>query len=170
MDPLVLSAGQFAWCGFFFIIAAFTVESFVGNWAAAVDPGFAIRPWKSLPELLGLAGGGFAALPPDAAIPVLYGGLASVGIAYTLQVVAQKNAPPAHATIILCLEGAFAALGGILLRNEKPGSFTLLGFAFMLLAMFITQWDVIRPGRRVEQHTAQHAESRAEQRTEPQGS
>jgi drug/metabolite transporter (DMT)-like permease len=73
----------------------------------------------------------------------LYGGLASVGIAYTLQVVAQRNAPPAHATIILCLEGCFAALGGVLLLSEKVGRWTLLGFALMLSGMLVTQWEVI---------------------------
>jgi drug/metabolite transporter (DMT)-like permease len=153
-NPLILSAGQFAWCGLFFIIAAFTVEPFMGKLAAAIAPEYVIQQWKPLIKLLDLspASGGVPVPDPfsvirGAAIPILYGGLCSVGIAYTLQVVAQKDAPPAHATIILCLEGIFAALGGILLRNEKPGPFTLLGFAFMLCAMFITQWDVIRPGR-----------------------
>ncbi|MDR2470727.1 MAG: DMT family transporter [Treponema sp.] len=148
IDPLILSAGQFAWCGLFFLAAALTVEPLAGNWAAALAPGFALRQWNTLPDLWRLAAGGSfsAGAVFEAAIPVLYGGLASVGIAYTLQVVAQKDAPPAHATILLCLEGAFAALGGILLQNEKPGPFTLLGFAFMLCAMLVTQWDVIGPG------------------------
>ncbi|MBT8373305.1 MAG: DMT family transporter, partial [Deltaproteobacteria bacterium] len=44
-----------------------------------------------------------------AAVPILYGGLISVGIAYTLQVVAQKNTHPAHAAILLSLESVFAA-------------------------------------------------------------
>ena len=144
LDPLILSAGQVAWCGLFSVIAAFTLEPVVTAWAArAGGDAAAAQRWVSLSDLLRPAGTfSFRALS-GAVIPVLYGGLASVGIAYTLQVVAQKDAPPAHATILLCLEGVFAALGGILLRNEKPGPFTLLGFAFMLLAMFITQWDVI---------------------------
>ncbi|MDR2701416.1 MAG: DMT family transporter [Spirochaetaceae bacterium] len=164
MDPLILSAGQFAWCGFFSIIAAFAVEPFVGSWAARIAPDYALQQWVTLPDLLRLIGTSAAAVNgaiPDAAahgaaitgtallgaaVPILYGGLVSAGIAYTLQIVAQKDAPPAHATIILCLEGPFATLGGILLRNEKPGPFTLLGFGFMLFAMFITQWDVIRGG------------------------
>jgi drug/metabolite transporter (DMT)-like permease len=150
IDPLVLSAGQFGWCGFYFIIAVFAAEPFVGSWAALIAPDFLIQQWKTLPELLALLfqGGPFSAVSVfNAAIPILYGGLASVGIAYTLQVVAQQDAPPAHATIILCLEGSFAVIGGILLRKEQPGPFTLLGFAFMLCAMFITQWDVIRPDK-----------------------
>jgi len=148
LDPLVLSVGQFAWCGFFSIIAAFAVEPFVGNWVARIAPDFALQQWVILPDMIRHIAQGANApfqLSSGAIIPILYGGLVSVGIAYTLQVVAQKDAPPAHATILLSIEGVFAALGGILLRGEKPGPFTLLGFGFMLLAMFITQWDVIRP-------------------------
>ena len=145
IDPLVLSAGQFAWCGFFFIIASFVLEPFAAGWAMRIGGGITVREWMPFPEILALAAGGGIFSHPvfGALVPILYGGLASVGIAYTLQVVAQKNAPPAHATIILCLEGCFAAVGGILLRSEKPGPFTLLGFGFMLLAMFITQWEVV---------------------------
>ena len=66
-----------------------------------------------------------------------------MGIAYTLQVVAQRDAPPAHATIILCLEGCFAALGGVLLLAEQVGRWTLLGFVLMLAGMLVTQWEVI---------------------------
>ncbi|MDR0403724.1 MAG: DMT family transporter [Treponema sp.] len=139
-DPLILSSGQFAVCAFYALAAAFAVEPFVKGWSFRLAPD-SVQPWKTFAELLGSPGA--AAIVAGAAIPLLYGGLASVGIAYTLQVVAQKDAPPAHATIILCLEGSFAALGGMLLLNEKPGAFTLLGFAFMLGAMLITQWDVI---------------------------
>ncbi len=53
-----------------------------------------------------------------AAIPILYGGLISVGIAYTLQVVAQRDAHPAHAAILLSLEAVFAAIGGWLILGE----------------------------------------------------
>jgi drug/metabolite transporter (DMT)-like permease len=147
IDPLVLSSGQFAWCGGYAFIAAFALEPFVGSWAAVIAPDFSIQNWNSLSELFSASTRGSPFSGPailGAAIPILYGGLASVGIAYTLQVVAQKDAPPAHATIILCLEGSFAALGGILLKGEKPGAFTLLGFILMLTGMLVTQWDVIR--------------------------
>jgi drug/metabolite transporter (DMT)-like permease len=140
IDPLVLSSGQFAVCALYALAAAFIIEPFVKGWAFRLVPDSA-QMWKSFAELL--VSPDAAAILAGAAIPVLYGGLASVGIAYTLQVVAQKDAPPAHATIILCLEGSFAAFGGLLLLNEEPGPFTLLGFIFMLGAMLITQWDVI---------------------------
>ena len=54
----------------------------------------------------------------DAAVPVFYGGVMSVGVAYTLQVVAQRRAAPGHAAIILSLETVFAALGGWLLLRR----------------------------------------------------
>ena len=45
-------------------------------------------------------------------IVILYGGICSTGIAYTLQVVAQKYAPPVNAAIIMSMETVFAAIGG----------------------------------------------------------
>jgi len=73
-----------------------------------------------------------------ALLPLLYGGVMSVGIAYTLQVAAQKQAPPAHAALILCLEGAFALLGGWLLLHEQVTFRILAGATLMLIAMLVT--------------------------------
>ncbi|HYE81326.1 MAG TPA: DMT family transporter [Clostridia bacterium] len=75
----------------------------------------------------------------QALIPILYGGLFSVGIAYTLQVVAQKHAKPSHAAIILSMESVFAALGGALLLNENLGARGYLGCALMFAGMILTQ-------------------------------
>lgn len=74
-----------------------------------------------------------------AAVPILYGGICSVGIAYTLQVVGQKHAPPAHAAIILSMETVFAVIGGFLLLQETLGLSELLGCALMLSGMIISQ-------------------------------
>ena len=82
-----------------------------------------------------------------AAVPILYGGLASVGIAYTLQVVAQKDAPPAHSAILLSLEAVFAALGGWLLLGETLSSRGLLGCALMLGGMLASQLHAFAFGR-----------------------
>ncbi|KUO77038.1 MAG: hypothetical protein APF77_17390 [Clostridia bacterium BRH_c25] len=75
----------------------------------------------------------------QALIPILYGGLFSVGIAYTLQVVAQKNAKPSHAAIILSMETVFAAVGGALLLNENLGGRGYFGCALMFAGMLLTQ-------------------------------
>lgn len=75
----------------------------------------------------------------QALIPILYGGICSVGIAYTLQVVGQKNAQPSHAAIILSMETVFAAIGGWLILNEKLGFQETLGCVIMLAGMLLSQ-------------------------------
>ena len=75
----------------------------------------------------------------QAAVPILYGGLMSVGVAYTLQVVAQKNAHPAHASILLSLEAVFAAVGGWIVLHEVLSIRGLTGCALMLAGMLISQ-------------------------------
>jgi drug/metabolite transporter (DMT)-like permease len=74
-----------------------------------------------------------------AAVPILYGGVFSVGVAYTLQVVAQQVAPPTHAAIILSLEAVFAALAGWLLLGEELTLRALCGCGLMLAGMLVTQ-------------------------------
>ena len=149
VDPLGLSSGQFAVCGLLALGGAFLIEPLIGPLVERINPALlkaGLFAWLPLPSLITSLAAGRIGFPPEALIPVLYGGLASVGIAYTLQVVAQRDAPPAHATIILCLEGCFAALGGVLLLNERPGPWTLLGFVLMLSGMLISQWEVIARG------------------------
>ncbi|MDR1239881.1 MAG: DMT family transporter [Treponema sp.] len=153
LDPIVLSSGQFGVCGALSLAAAFFIEPSISTLAELLRPGLTetgLFGWTDLPALIrGIAGGRAGELiSPDSVIPILYGGLGSVGVAYTLQVVAQRDAPPAHATIILCLEGCFAALGGALLLAEPVGRWTLLGFVLMLCGMLITQWEVIAGGFR----------------------
>lgn len=75
----------------------------------------------------------------QAAVPILYGGVGSVGIAYTLQVVAQKNARPSHAAIFLSLEAVFAAFGGWLMLNEVLSARGFLGCGLMLAGMLLSQ-------------------------------
>ena len=66
----------------------------------------------------------------------------SVGIAYTLQVVAQREAHPAHAAILMSLEAVFAALFGWLLLDETFSSRGISGCALMLCGMLLSQlWD-----------------------------
>jgi drug/metabolite transporter (DMT)-like permease len=71
--------------------------------------------------------------------PLLYGGLMSVGIAYTLQVVAQQHVNPAYASIILSFETVFAVIGGFLLLNEMLSLRNLAGCLLMLTGIVIVQ-------------------------------
>ena len=82
-----------------------------------------------------------------AAWPILYGGLLSVGLAYTLQVVAQRDANPTHAAILLSFETVFAAVGGALFLNESLGSRGLFGCCLMFAGMMAAQLWPKAPGR-----------------------
>ena len=74
-----------------------------------------------------------------AAVPILYGGIMSVGVAYTLQVVAQMKVKPAHAAIILSLETVFAAIGGWALLGEVLTPRAMAGCGLMLCGMLVSQ-------------------------------
>lgn len=75
----------------------------------------------------------------DASIPLLYSGLLSVGVAYTLQVVAQKNAKPSHAAIILSMESVFGAIGGALILGETMSSRGYIGCILILGGIIVSQ-------------------------------
>ena len=104
-----LSSIQFATCAILSLIAAFILED------------------VSLAGILSGTG------------PILYGGLMSVGVAYTLQVVAQRDANPSHAAIILNMETVFAAVAGVLFLDETMGLRALLGCGLMLAGMLLSQ-------------------------------
>ena len=75
----------------------------------------------------------------EAGLPVLYGGLFSVGIAFTLQVVAQKEAAPTAVAIILSLEAVFAAIGGWMILHEYLSFRSIIGCLMMLGGMIVVQ-------------------------------
>jgi len=74
---------------------------------------------------------------------ILYCGVVAVAIAFTLQVVAQKNAHPTAAAIILSTEVVFAAIGGAVFLDEIMSNRHKLGAGLMLFGMVISQ--VLRP-------------------------
>lgn len=125
VGPIRLSVFQFAICGLLSGMAALIFE--IPGLPSAGLPG------AGLPDMLS----GIWAL--------LYGAFLSVGLAYTLQVVAQRRADPTHAAIILSLEGAFAALGGWLVLGEYLTPRDLAGSALMLGGMIISQLLGRRP-------------------------
>jgi drug/metabolite transporter (DMT)-like permease len=109
MNSFHLAAGHFAICALLNLIVAFSIE--------AVDAEKILQ----------------------AAVPILYGGLISVGVAYTLQVIAQKEAHPVYASIILSLEAVFAALGGWMILHESLSQRSLAGCFLMLAGMVVVQ-------------------------------
>jgi len=116
----------------------------VGNVAPRTDPirtamiQFAICSLLSWIVAIGFEE--ISLMPILAAIwPILYGGVMSVGIGYTLQVFAQQKAHPAYASIILSLESVFAVLGGWLILGETVTGKILLGCCLMLAGMIVAQ-------------------------------
>ncbi|WP_028304105.1 DMT family transporter [Oceanospirillum maris] len=86
-------------------------------------------------------------------LPIAYAGLLSVGVAYTMQVFAQKTAPASHAAIILSLEAVFAVIGGYLLLDERLDMQGLVGCGLMLTGMLISQipiGKIKKPNTKIE--------------------
>ncbi len=75
----------------------------------------------------------------DAIIPLFFTGIVSCGLAYTLQIVGQKNSAPTVASIILSMESVFAVIGGVLLLNEVLTFRESMGCVFVLVAVIVAQ-------------------------------
>ncbi len=71
---------------------------------------------------------------------ILYAGILSCGVAYTLQVVYQKDVEPTAASLILCLESVFGALGGWLLLGQTLSFREILGCIMMFIAIVMAQF------------------------------
>ena len=74
-----------------------------------------------------------------AAVPILYAGLLSAGLGYTLQAIGQKDADPAAASVLLSLESVFSAIFGFLLLHEVLSVRELCGCALMFAAVLLSQ-------------------------------
>ncbi len=77
----------------------------------------------------------------SAKIPLLYTGIMSVGVAFTLQVVAQKHADPNYAVIILSTESVFGAIGGALFGYDSISAVGYVGCALMFVGILFAQVD-----------------------------
>ena len=75
----------------------------------------------------------------DCWFPIIYAGVFSCGIAYTLQVVAQKNAEPTAASLILSLESVFAVISGAILLGERMTGYEILGCIVIFVAVILAQ-------------------------------
>lgn len=109
VDAIKLSTIQFSACAILSLIGAVATEEIT---------------------LTGLIG---------AAPAIAYGGFLSVGVAYTLQVIAQRDAQPAHAAVLLSLEAVFGAIGGCLMLGEVLSLRALIGCGLMLAGMLLSQ-------------------------------
>ena len=107
--PLHFSFGQFAVCSVIGLITAFAFE----------EPTFA-GIW-------------------EAKWAILYCGVLSVGVAYTLQVVAQRRADPTFAAIVLSTESVFSAIGGAIFGTDSISLLGYFGCAIMFLGIVLSQ-------------------------------
>ena len=109
VNALQLSAVQFLACGLLSSVAAFWQET----------PSFAsvLLAWPA----------------------ILFASFISVGLAYTLQVVAQKRAKPTHAAIIMSMEAVFAAIGGVVFLDETLPMRGWIGCGLMMSGMLLSQ-------------------------------
>ena len=109
--PLLLSWGQFAVCAVLGLICMFVFEGSELTVASLID-----AKW-----------------------PLLYCGVLSSGVAYTLQVVGQKNADPTYAAIILSTESAFGAIGGAIFGVDDISLLGYMGCTLMFVGIVCSQ-------------------------------
>lgn len=75
----------------------------------------------------------------SAGIPILYGGLMSVGVAYTCQILGQRDADPTFASIVFSTESVFSAIGGAVMLNEIMSGRGYLGCVFIFIGIVLSQ-------------------------------
>jgi drug/metabolite transporter (DMT)-like permease len=137
-DLLVLGSALF-WTGHVLLLGWLSPRTdavalaFVQNTVCAALSG-AILPFAERPSLAAIRA---------AAAPILYGGLLSVGVGFTLQILGQRRAPPAHAALLLSMEAVFAALGGWWILGERLGARGLAGCALMFAGMLCAQLPLL---------------------------
>jgi drug/metabolite transporter (DMT)-like permease len=112
---LRIAIGQYLVCGLLSLIVFF-IHSEAGAWHGWIDA------WWT----------------------VVYTGVLSIGIGYTLQLVGQRETPPSDAAIILSTEAVFAALFGWLLLDERLTGIQILGCVLMAAAMVLVQLPLQR--------------------------
>lgn len=78
----------------------------------------------------------------EAGIPILYGGLMSVGVAYTCQILGQKNADPTFASIVFSTESVFSAIGGALILHEMMSGRGYAGCVLIFIGIIFSQITV----------------------------
>ena len=83
----------------------------------------------------------------SAAVPILYCGLMSGALGYTLQIIGQRYTDPTVASLLMSLESVFAAVGGALLLGERMRPRELAGCAVLFAAIVLVQLPLPRPRR-----------------------
>ena len=72
-------------------------------------------------------------------LPLLYMGVFSCGIGYTLQILAQKDSNPTVVTILLSLESVFAVIAGAIVLHQSMSAREYIGCVLMFIAVLLAQ-------------------------------
>jgi len=136
-------------CAFFFAVQILLIDHFVrdadGIMMNSIQ--FAVAGLLSLFSAFLFEKPRFDMLFREAWLPLLYTGVLSCGVAYTLQILGQKRLHPAVAAILMSLESVFAVLGGWLILHQALSGRELLGCGLMLCAVLLVQLVPASPGR-----------------------
>lgn len=79
---------------------------------------------------------------------ILYAGIMSCGVAYTFQILGQKDTPPAAACLIMSLESVVAAISGWIILDERLSTKELIGCAVVFIAVILAQWPSFMPSKK----------------------
>ncbi len=71
--------------------------------------------------------------------PLLYAGIMCSGVAYTLQIIGQKDTPPTIANLLMSLEAVFSVIAGWLLLNQRLSVRELVGCCILFCAIILAQ-------------------------------
>lgn len=115
VDGVKLSCTQFFVAGIISVLLMFPLDPMLGF---------------DLPSLSNLFGSW---------LPLLYSGVLSCGVAYTLQIVAQADTDPTIASMILCLESVFAVIAGMIILGETMSFREIIGCLIMFAAIVVAQ-------------------------------
>ena len=132
----LMFSGHILCCDYFVKLAS-AVELAAIQFATAAVVSAVIASFTENPNWAGIVA---------AAVPILYCGVVSGGIGYTLQIVAQKFTDPTIASLLMSLESVFAVIAGSVLLGEQMSSRELLGCAVMFAATVLVQIPL--PGER----------------------
>ena len=135
LGDLYLLIGAFFWAGHILVI-----DKFIGGVSPLRFAAFQFAVCAALNLIFALFFDTFdGAAIKTALVPLLYGGLASVGIAYTLQIFGQKYSDPSAAAIIFSLESVFSAIGGAMILGEKMLPRGYVGCTLIFCGIILSQ-------------------------------
>ena len=132
----LMFSGHILCCDYFVKLAG-AVELAAIQFATAAVVSAVIASFTENPNWAGIVA---------AAVPIIYCGVVSGGIGYTLQIVAQKFTDPTIASLLMSLESVFAVIAGAVLLGEQMSFRELLGCAVMFAATILVQIPL--PGER----------------------